>query len=353
MRSLRYFLFAIILFMSFTTSVEAARCVYNYNDVPIILSSTDDDNVLDSIDDGGNYVVSYKIASGNKITLKDGNCPNVTFIDTRLIYSLVPYRMVYKTKTNCINDNPRTGGEEKCTVVSGTMDNSSVSDEGLTQENPQFDLISSSANECAYNYDNITITAKKDGDSIKWSGKNENNEHTKFSFGSIDFFSKAKDKIEEEMLNNGNLTCPKFLYAKVIPDVRATQINFIGIGTDVDPDYSTGAEERNENWQRPNAISGENWNNSIGCSDIFSNDPGSVGAILRTILGYIRIIGPVLVVLLSAIDFIKAIFGFDEKAMGTAQRKLIIRLIAAVALFLVPTLVEVLLDFINASTCTL
>lgn len=346
MKSLRYFLFAIVLFMAFTTSVEATRCVYNYNDVPIILSSTDDDNVLDSIDDGGNYVVSYEIASGNKITLKNGSCPNVTFIDTKQIFSLVPYRMVYKTKTNCINDNPRTGGEEKCTVVSGTMDNSSVSDEGLTQDKPQFDLISSTANECVYSYDNITLTAKKDGDSIKWSGSNANNSATKFNFMS-------KSKVEDEMLNNGNLTCPQYLYANVIPDVRMTDITFIGVGTNADPDYSTGAEDRNENWQRPNAISGENWNNSIGCSDIFSNDPGSVGAILRTILGYIRIIGPVLVVLLSAIDFIKAIFGFDEKAMGTAQRKLIIRLIAAVALFLVPTLVEVLLDFINASTCTL
>ena len=344
MRSLRYFLFAIVFFMAFTTSVEATRCVYNYNDVPIILSSTDDDNVLDSIDDGGNYgwPFNFKIDQSSKITLKNGSCPNITVFDR--VVGIFSRRFVYPSKKKCIDANPTY--DELCTTVSGTMDNSSVSDEGLTQDKPQFDLISSTANECVYSYDNITLTAKKDGDSIKWSGSNANNSATKFNF-------KSKSKVEDEMLNNGNLTCPQYLYANVIPDVRMTDITFIGVGTNADPDYSTGAEDRNENWQRPNAISGENWNNSIGCSDIFSNDPGSVGAILRTILGYIRIIGPVLVVLLSAIDFIKAIFGFDEKAMGTAQRKLIIRLIAAVALFLVPTLVEVLLDFINASTCTL
>ena len=96
------------------------------------------------------------------------------------------------------------------------------------------------------------------------------------------------------------------------------------------------------------------FNNRIGCKDIFAvNDEGSVGWLLKTILNYIRIIGPVLVVLLSAIDFIKAVVGFDEKAMKEAQSKLIIRLVAALLLFLVPTLVELLLSFINATYCGL
>ena len=84
------------------------------------------------------------------------------------------------------------------------------------------------------------------------------------------------------------------------------------------------------------------FNNRIGCKDIFAvNDEGSVRWLLKTILNYIRIIGPVLVVLLSAIDFIKAVVG------------LIIRLVAALLLFLVPTLVELLLSFINATYCGL
>lgn len=92
--------------------------------------------------------------------------------------------------------------------------------------------------------------------------------------------------------------------------------------------------------------------NTIDCPDIINMEEGKLGWLLNTILNYIRIIGPVLVVLLSAIDFIKAVLGTDEKAMKEAQNKLIIRLVAAVALFLVPTLVQLLLSFINASTCT-
>ena len=74
---------------------------------------------------------------------------------------------------------------------------------------------------------------------------------------------------------------------------------------------------------------------------------------LVTILNYIKVIGPILVVLLSAIDFVKAVFSSDDKAIKEAQSKLIIRLIAAIALFLVPTLIQVLLSFINQTTCML
>ena len=96
----------------------------------------------------------------------------------------------------------------------------------------------------------------------------------------------------------------------------------------------------------------EGWGEEIVCDDIFDwDDEGSVGWILKTILDYIKIIGPIAVVLLSALDFIKAILSSDEKVMKEAQSKLVIRLIAAVALFLIPTLVELLFNFINTTSC--
>ena len=101
-------------------------------------------------------------------------------------------------------------------------------------------------------------------------------------------------------------------------------------------------------------VSKDDFDQDIACPDIIDiNDVGSLGWMLNTVLNYIKIIGPVLVVLLSAIDFIKAVVGFDEKAMKEAQSKLVIRLVAALCLFLVPTLVQLLLSFINATTCTL
>ena len=113
--------------------------------------------------------------------------------------------------------------------------------------------------------------------------------------------------------------------------------------------------DNDDDWDQLGAdLSEDNFNSlDLECPDIINMEEGKLGWLLNMILNYIRIIGPVLVVLLSAIDFIKAVIGTDEKAMKEAQSKLIIRLVAAIALFLVPTLVQLLLSFINATTCTL
>ncbi len=119
--------------------------------------------------------------------------------------------------------------------------------------------------------------------------------------------------------------------------------------------YTPDEVEKQKEWEELGEDVGSgDFDQDIECPDIIDiNDVGSVGWILNTILNYMKIIGPILVVLLSAIDFIKAVVGFDEKAMKEAQNKLIIRLVAAVGLFLVPTLVQLLLSFINQTTCTL
>lgn len=109
-----------------------------------------------------------------------------------------------------------------------------------------------------------------------------------------------------------------------------------------------------EEWEQLGEdINSDDFNNVPECDDIINMEEGHVGWMLNTILNYIKILGPVLVVLLSAIDFIKAIVGTDEKAMKEAQSKLVIRLVAALCLFLVPTLVQLLLSFINATTCSI
>ena len=108
------------------------------------------------------------------------------------------------------------------------------------------------------------------------------------------------------------------------------------------------------NNRRIDSIDTIDFNKKIECEDIFDTQtPGALGWMLVTILNYIKIIGPILVVLLSAVDFVKAVFSSDDKAIKEAQSKLIIRLIAAIALFLVPTLIQVLLSFINQTTCML
>lgn len=100
----------------------------------------------------------------------------------------------------------------------------------------------------------------------------------------------------------------------------------------------------------------EDFNSSFGkvdeCDAILGStqDEESVAWLLQQVLNYIRILGPILVVILSSMDFAKSIMASDDDSMKKAQKKLMIRLILAVALFLVPTLVTVLLNIFGITT---
>lgn len=86
------------------------------------------------------------------------------------------------------------------------------------------------------------------------------------------------------------------------------------------------------------------------------DDPDSVAWLLQQILNFIKIVGPILVVILSSVDFIQVIVKSDDEAMAKAQKKLIKRLILAALLFFIPTLVQVILDvfgFNSGATCGL
>ena len=86
---------------------------------------------------------------------------------------------------------------------------------------------------------------------------------------------------------------------------------------------------------------------NLRCNTLLGNpeDPKqeSVAWLLNKILGYIQVIGPMLVIILSGIDFAKVVITSDDEAMAKAQKKLIIRLALAASLFILPTLVKVIL----------
>lgn len=72
-------------------------------------------------------------------------------------------------------------------------------------------------------------------------------------------------------------------------------------------------------------------------------DEDSVAWLLQTILNYIRIIGPMIVVVMSGMDFAKAIIQSDDENMAKSYKRLGIRLLLAASLFFLPKLVTVLL----------
>ncbi len=99
----------------------------------------------------------------------------------------------------------------------------------------------------------------------------------------------------------------------------------------------------------------ENYNQINECSGDDSmlgsiNDPNSVAWLLQQIFNYIKILGPLLVVVLSSVEFAKVIIQSDDEAMAKAQKKLITRIILAACLFLIPTLVSAALDLFGITS---
>ena len=92
---------------------------------------------------------------------------------------------------------------------------------------------------------------------------------------------------------------------------------------------------------------------AAACNTILG-DPGnsnSVAWLLDKILSYIQVLGPMLVIILSSVDFAKVIIQSDDEAMAKAQKKLIIRLALAACLFFLPVIVKVLLGAFGLTTC--
>lgn len=77
------------------------------------------------------------------------------------------------------------------------------------------------------------------------------------------------------------------------------------------------------------------------------NDPDSVAWLLQKLLDYTRIIGPFIVLIMSSLDYLKAILGSDDDSLKKAHKKLTTRLVLVVALILLPTLVSFLLNLLG------
>ena len=65
---------------------------------------------------------------------------------------------------------------------------------------------------------------------------------------------------------------------------------------------------------------------------------------IKEILGWIRIIAPILLILFVAIDLASAVISQDNDAIGKATKKIIPRLIGTALLFFVPTIIRAILN---------
>lgn len=94
---------------------------------------------------------------------------------------------------------------------------------------------------------------------------------------------------------------------------------------------------------------------SDGNDELIDSDDGcailgnEVIEFLRGVFRLIQIVGPLLAIVFGMVDFVGAVMSPEDGAMKKASKKFITRLIAAACLFLIPVILEFLLQFIEDS----
>ena len=97
---------------------------------------------------------------------------------------------------------------------------------------------------------------------------------------------------------------------------------------------------------------------AAGCGVLGNpQNPESTAWLLQELFSIVKYLGPFLLLVLSSIDFIKAIILSDDETMKKAQKRLLIRAVLVVVLFLVPDSIFVILQIFdivgnpNSPTC--
>lgn len=116
--------------------------------------------------------------------------------------------------------------------------------------------------------------------------------------------------------SEGKPISKKEYYSDLVPDYK---------GEEVDVDCKTLFDSKDEN--NPNAK--------------------SIREIFNEIMLYPRIGVPILIILLGIIDFAKAVMTSKEDEMKASQNKFVKRLIIGIAIFFIPTLVNLIMDLAN------
>ena len=91
----------------------------------------------------------------------------------------------------------------------------------------------------------------------------------------------------------------------------------------------------------PNVTYIQGQGNYANCDGILTSDGIEM---IREILSYFRILGPILLILFIAIDFAQATIAQDSDAMKKAESKVVSRAIATALLFFIPTILRAILN---------
>ncbi len=343
-KSAKMIFFTVFLFLvGFQWTVNAkVICKYSTDGEQdnIILETENDENMLTKASgfaNRGTLTKKVTFHDGNGLPLENGNCPTISVYVTRWNADYI----LYKTKDECEKD------QGTCIVnIVGKKGDDSQSTSSNANSRQQYKLKSSTASSCQYVSEpdeavQLDVTQKSNKLSFSCSVQAAVSTACNVTNSSASIFD-----------NNGTFTCPAYVYAtKTLENssnLSRYKLTIEDSGTEADQDRT---EEKDK---ADGTVNIDDMNGTIGCTGVFGTVDAngnfteeSFGWLIQTALNYIKIAGPILVILLSMIEFIKAILSSDEEAMKKAQSRLVIRIIAVVVLFLLPFLVGEVLKLIN------
>lgn len=121
-----------------------------------------------------------------------------------------------------------------------------------------------------------------------------------------------------------------------------------GTGGSLDDNQNTSIPSLPEKPSNGNTSNGQHTSSSGGFGD--DETPSMGCSQLQTIkwfqkmFDYVKILAPILVIILSAVDYTKSIFSSSEDSMKKTNSRFVKRVIAAVLLFILPALLSFILN---------
>ena len=120
-------------------------------------------------------------------------------------------------------------------------------------------------------------------------------------------------------------------------------------------DVQDVVDDANDDREGPNTEYIQNWAKENGYNDVYElGDPCSIISddlleLLQNAFFLISVIGIILVVVMTALSFVKAVVGSDDEKLRDALKHLVTRIIVIIILLLLPMILDFIISIINTT----
>jgi len=209
---------------------------------------------------------------------------------------------------------------------------------------------------------------RADGVLCKYSGENVD---MSFSFVNGNWFLEADfddsntvvNNIKNQLIpgfsklfKNNNNTCPNYFYY-CVQSQQATSVHSIQESDSIEIQNPNNPDYKPSNYKCYGYNNTKNIEGSLVNPGDSSNDCNGVFSpeLLKKLQSYFnifKIVVPIIILVLSILDFASSILNSDDDQIKKSQMRLIKRLIWAAVFFLIPTILNVVLGLFNSSVTT-